>query len=89
MIDFDASTPQLNVAKKWLESYASLDTKNLDPLLSRDFQCQRFPTSSDLPDETKKTHLEAWRARLALMKKFEVGSVQSRGNRPQNRVIAD
>ena len=85
MANIDLSTPQLTIVKKLLESYMSLDTKSTEPLLSKNYQCQRFPRSSELPDETKKTHLEAWGARLALVEKFEVGSSQRQRNRLQNR----
>ena len=85
MANIDSSSPQLAVVKNLLESYMSLDTKNIEPLLSKNYLCQRFPRSSELPDETRKTHLEAWGSRLALMEKFEVGSIQRRRNRPQNR----
>ena len=83
MSGIDFSTPQLTLVKNWLESYATLDVKNLEPLLSKNFQGQRYPRSSDMPDETKESHLEAWEARLAVMEKVEVGSIQCRRNRPQ------
>ena len=75
MTDFDASTPQLNVVKKWLDSYISLDIKNAEPLLAKNFQLEWFPKPSNIPDEPKKAHTEIWGARLSVMDKLEVGSI--------------
>ena len=38
MVNVDASTPQLRVVKNWLDAYTSLDTKNLEPFISKNFQ---------------------------------------------------
>lgn len=83
MASIDPSTPQSAVVKKWLESYMSLDVKNLEPLLSKNFRGHRYPKSPDLPDETKETHLKAWETRLAVMEKVEVGNIQRQRNRPK------
>ena len=84
MVNIDPSTPQLAVVKKWLESYASLDTKNTEPLLSKNFQYESLPKSSDIPDQSKKTHTETWGARLSLMNKFEVGSIRRMPGKPSS-----
>jgi hypothetical protein len=76
MINFDASTPQLNFVKEWLESYITLDTKNTEPFLSQNYRHEMFPKSSDAPDQTKKAHVEAWGTILSSMNKLEVGSIQ-------------
>ena len=83
MVNIDPSTPQLAVVKKWLESYASLDTKNTEPLLSKNFQYESFPKSSNIPDQSKETHMKIWGARLSVVNKLEVGSIQRRRNHVQ------
>ena len=83
MSGINPSSPQLALVKKWLESYTSLNIKNVEPLLSKNFQVQRYPRSSDLPDETRESHLEGWEARFSVIEKGEVGSIQCRRNRPQ------
>jgi hypothetical protein len=76
MVNFDASTPQLNLVKKLIESYMTLDAKNTEPLLSKNFQEELFPRSPNTPDESKKAHVEEWAAILSSMNKVEVGGVQ-------------
>jgi hypothetical protein len=78
MTNSDANTPQVEVAKKWLEAYFSLDIKNVEPLLSKNYQYQTFPESANLSKETKEQHLERWREALGVLAKFEVG-LQHRG----------
>ena len=81
MANIDPSTPQLAVVKKLLDSYMSLDTKNTEPLLSKRYQGQLFPGSSEFPDETRKTHIDTWGAMLALVEKYEVSSIRHQRNR--------
>jgi hypothetical protein len=76
MMNFDASTPQLNVVKEWFESYMTLDTNNTEPLLSKNFRYESFPRSSDIPDQSKKTHVEVWGARLSSIDKLEAGIIR-------------
>ena len=78
MVNIDPSTPQLTVVKKWLESYASLDIKNTEPLLSRNFQYESLPRSSNTPDQSKEAHMKIWGARLSVVDRLEVGSIQHR-----------
>lgn len=75
MSNLDASTPQLKVVKQWIESYITLDTNNTNPLLSKHFQFESYPRSSDIPDEPKKAHMETWGARLSTINKLEVGGI--------------
>jgi len=72
MININPSTPQLAIVKKWLESYTSLDTKNTELLLSKDFQYESLPKSSNAPDESKKAHTEIWGERYSSMNKLEI-----------------
>jgi hypothetical protein len=76
MVNFDASTPQLNLVKNWLKSHMSLDTNNTEPLLSENYRHELFPRSPDTPDESKKAHVKTWGTVLSSMNKLEVGSVQ-------------
>lgn len=74
MTNSDASTPQVEVVKKWLEAYFSLDIKGVEPLLSKNYQYQAFPESVSLSKETKEQHLERWKVALGVLTKFEVGA---------------
>jgi hypothetical protein len=73
MNDFDADTPQLEVVKKWLEAFSTLDIKNSEPFLSRHYQYQAFPESPNLPKETKERYMEKWEGIMDALDKFEAG----------------
>lgn len=89
MVNFDASTPQLNVVKQWLESYASLDTKNTNRLLSKNFQYESYPRSSNNPDEPKEAHVKTWGTRLSSMNKLEVSGIHQVLGNPTSGPEAD
>jgi hypothetical protein len=89
MINFDASSPHLSVVKQWLESYQSLDTENVDPLLSKNFQYETYPRSPNAPNQSKKAHLEQWGAGLPLMNKLEASSIQQTPGIPPSRLDTD
>jgi len=72
MTDFDASTPQLKAVKNWLDAYCTLDMKNVEPLISKNFQYQAFPETPDIPKETGKIHIERYRDIFSAASKFEV-----------------
>lgn len=72
MANFEASTPQLSVIKKWIDAYTSLDVSKVEPLLAKNYQHQSFPESTDLPDETKGQHIQKWGEILAAAAKLEV-----------------
>ena len=89
MINFDPSSPQLNLVKQWFESYISLDTDNTDPLLSKNFRYESFPKSSGIPDQSREEHLEIWGTRLSSMDKLDVSSIQQvLGNRQVQRLTS-
>ena len=71
MTNFDAS-PQLTLVKNWLDAYVSLDTKNIEPLVSKNYHYEAFPEASDVPKEAKERHLERFRGILAGTSKLEV-----------------
>jgi len=81
MANFDTS-PQLALVKKWLDAYLSLDVKNVEPLISQNFQYEAFPEATDIPEEAKEKHIEKYREILAAGSKFEVG-IQALENRLQ------
>jgi hypothetical protein len=59
MANIDTSTPQLKVAKRWLDAYSSLNASELDPLLSKHYKHQPFPKSI-YPEETKEEHIKRY-----------------------------
>jgi len=71
MTDFDAS-PQFTVVKKWFDAFATLDTRNVEPLVSKDYQYQVLPESMGLPTEEREEHFQRVREMFPLFKKFEV-----------------
>ena len=71
MINFDAS-PQLALVKKWFDAYLSLDVKNVEPVISKEFQYQAFPETPEILEEKKEKHIEKYREILAAGSKFEV-----------------
>ena len=53
MVDFGAS-PQLKAIKRLMNAYTSLDMNNVGPLLSKNYQQQSFPASTDPPEEVRR-----------------------------------
>ena len=73
MSNSNANTPQVDVAKRWLEAYFGLDIENVKPLLAKNYQFQSFPKSANLSEETREQHIERWREAFGVLTKFEVG----------------
>ena len=71
MANFDASTPQLKVVKKWFDAYSSLDTDKLHPLLSKHYTHQTFPETIHHGD-TKDGHVQKYEGHLPWITKLEV-----------------
>lgn len=71
MTDFDAS-PQLTLVKKWFDAYATLDIKNVEPIISKDYKYQILPESMGLPTEEREEHLQRVRKVFPMFRKFEV-----------------
>jgi hypothetical protein len=84
MANFDASTPQLEAVKKWVDGFTSLDISKVDQLVSRNFKFQSFPKTVDLPEQTKGAHLQWFGGLFALITKLEVG-IQLARQRPSAR----
>jgi len=72
MVDFDLSTPQLKAVKNMIDAYISLDLNNLAPLLSKDYQYEAFPKSTDFPVQTKESHLQVWGKIFSPVNKLDV-----------------
>jgi len=72
MSSFNASTPQLRVAKQWVDAYASLDMKNVAAVTSKSYQYQALPDVIDTPKETKEKHIERFKGRYSAINKAEV-----------------
>jgi hypothetical protein len=82
MVNFDASTPQLKVVKNWIDAYLTFDIKNVEPPISKNFQYQAFPETTDLPKETKENHIERYGEILAGTSKAEVRIQHRRCSQP-------
>ena len=72
MSSFDTSTPQLALVKNWLDAYLTLDIKNVEPFISKNFQFQTLPETTDIPTEEKEKHLERYKVLLSALSKIEV-----------------
>jgi hypothetical protein len=72
MANFDASTPQLKVLKKIVDTVAALDMSKMDTLLCRNFKYQSFPKTIDVPEQTKGTFIQWFGGVFASMTKMEV-----------------
>lgn len=72
MPDINATTPQLKAVKGLFDAYASLDVKNAEQYISKDFKFHTFPKIPDLPEETKGSHFERYGALLSYLMKVEV-----------------
>ena len=68
----DPITPQLKAAKDLFDAYCSLDIKNVEPLISKDFTFQTFPKIAEHPDEAKDAHFGGYGKLLSSMSKIEV-----------------
>jgi hypothetical protein len=66
-LNFDATTPELKLAKRFLEAYQSFDTSNIASLVSKDYKFQMFPKIPHNPQETKEQHFEKYGALLSVL----------------------
>ena len=77
MTNSDASTPQVEVVKKWLEAYFSLDIKGVEPLLSKNYQYEAFNGITDHAKFDNAGRIATSQALLSGLTKSEV-SIQQR-----------
>ena len=69
MVNINATTPQLQLVKKWMEGYHSLNMDNVEPYVSKNFKYQAcFHTA----DEAKGEHSERYGKVLGSMTNLEV-----------------
>lgn len=72
MSSFNTSTPQLRVAKQWVDAYVSLDTKGVAAVTSKSYRYQALPDVIGIPKETKEKHIERFKGMMSTMTKAEV-----------------
>ena len=72
LTNFNPTTPQSKVVENLLRGLATLDIKNIEPSISKDFQFETFPKIASLPDEPKAVCLERYGTIISLLKKVEV-----------------
>lgn len=68
----NATTPQLKLVKDYIDAYLTLNIKNVEPFVSKNYKFQSFPKVPDLPDQAKGEHSERYGTVLSLMNKMEV-----------------
>ena len=78
MVNIDATTPQLKLAKQLVEAYTSRDIDKVASLISKDFKLQTFPKTTDLPDEAGGAHIQKYGPILAALTKVEVRTQHQR-----------
>ena len=72
LTNFNATTPQSKVVENIFKALTTLDIKNIEPFLSKDFQLETFPKIASLPDEPKAMSLERYGTLISLLTKIEV-----------------
>jgi hypothetical protein len=69
MADLDTRTPEAKLVQRLADAYHTLDMKNVEPLLSKDYQLE---TSPDLPKQTKESHIRILGELFSAVDKLEV-----------------
>jgi hypothetical protein len=72
MVNIDATTPQLQVLKKFIEANSTLNMDNTERFYAKDFKMQTFPKSDETPELTKEGYLQKQRAMVGGVAKAEV-----------------
>ena len=70
MVDFN--TPQSKAVKRLADAYISLDIKNVERLLSKNYQHEPLLESTDFPIQKKESHLQTWESICSSVNKHEV-----------------
>jgi hypothetical protein len=55
-----------------LDAYISLDMNNVEPLLSKDYQYEPLPESTELSKQSREIHLQVWKEAFSSVNKPEV-----------------
>jgi hypothetical protein len=74
MCSLNGTTPQLKAVETLIDGYCSLDMKNIEPHISKDFMFRSFPEAPNLPVGPKEQYLERFQPVISLMKKLEVSN---------------
>jgi len=72
MVALDTSTPQLKVARNWIDAYVAIDIDKIDAIHSKNYKHQTSPKSIGLPEETRDEYTQRLRRMFPLFTKFEV-----------------
>ena len=72
MNHIEGTTPQLKLADRLFEAYRTRDINNAVPFLSKNYTYRSFPKIADVPDQTKKDHIEQFGPKFAALEKFDV-----------------
>ena len=72
MATFDANTPQLMAAQKWVDAYGTRDIGQIGAVSSKDYQHQTLPKSIGLPEEGRDEYIKRCGGLLPSFTKFEV-----------------
>jgi hypothetical protein len=72
MCSLNATTPQLKVVENYLDAYCSLDIKNVEPHISKNFTYQVYPKVPNLTDGPKEQYIKKFIPVLSLVKKLDV-----------------
>ena len=72
MVNINATTPQLRVAKAVVEAYGTRNLKNLEPIFAKNFKFQSFPQTTDHRQETKEQHFQNYGGVFSSYTKMDV-----------------
>jgi hypothetical protein len=72
MADIDTGTPEVKLVQRLADAYHTLDMKNVEPFLSKNYQFEVAPGSADLPKQTKESHIRTWGQLCSAVKRLEV-----------------
>ena len=78
MCSLNATTPQLKVVENFLDAYCTLDIKNVEPLIPKNFAYQLYPKVPNLSGGPKEQYIKKFIPVLSLVKKLDV-SIRRRG----------
>jgi len=69
---FDANTPQLKAAQKWVDAYGTRDLSEIGAVSSKDYVHQTLPKSMGLPEEGKEVYTKRLEGLLPSFTNFDV-----------------
>ena len=72
MAELNATTPQSRLFKEYHDANVARDTEKIGSLLAKNFRFKTFPSTPDLPDETKEGYIRKYGGMFTLLEKVEV-----------------